>query len=146
VDTQGFEPSVFAGLKKSIQAHKIQYIMTEYWPKGIGLIADRLDDPCDVAVQMLDILTDAGYKLYALPTQGHPSAWSFSPTIFHHVANWRSRPLHDYRADCQHFLDFEKEFPNPEYHMGYWSDILAIAPGSEPFVPKKKPKKTNLRN
>ncbi len=34
IDTQGYEPSVFAGLKKSIRAHKIQYIMTEYWPKG----------------------------------------------------------------------------------------------------------------
>jgi FkbM family methyltransferase len=34
IDTQGYEPSVFAGLKKSIRAHKIKYIMTEYWPKG----------------------------------------------------------------------------------------------------------------
>jgi FkbM family methyltransferase len=34
VDTQGYEPHVFAGLTKSIQSHKIQYIMTEFWPKG----------------------------------------------------------------------------------------------------------------
>lgn len=34
VDTQGYEPHVFAGLTKSIQNHKIQYIMTEFWPKG----------------------------------------------------------------------------------------------------------------
>ena len=141
VDTQGFEPSVFAGLKKSIGEHKIQYIMTEYWPKGMGLMANRMDNPCEVAVKVFDILTDAGYKLYALPMQGHPSAWSFSKTIFHHVANWHKRPLDDYRADCEHILNFEKEFPNPDYHMGYWSDVLAIAPGTDPFIPKKKPKK-----
>lgn len=140
VDTQGFEPSVFAGLKKSINEHKIQYIMTEFWPKGMGLMADQIDDPCPIATQMLDILNDAGYTLYALPTQAHPSAWGYAPTLYHHVTNWKKRPLHNYREDCQHFLDFEKEWPNPDYHMGYWSDILAIAPGSELFLPKKKPK------
>ncbi len=141
VDTQGFEPKVFEGLKKSIQEHKIKYIMTEYWPKGMGLMGNSMDDPCKIAVKMFDILADAGYKLYALPmqVQGHPSAWGFSKTIFHHIANWKQRPLKDYRSDCQHILNFEKEFPNPDYHMGYWSDVLAIAPGSEPFVPKKKP-------
>lgn len=140
VDTQGFEPSVFAGLKKSIREHKIQYIMTEYWPKGMGLMANKMDKPCEAAEKVFDILSDAGYKLYALPMQGHPSAWGFTKTIFHHVANWKKRPLDDYRKDCQHILNFEKEFPNPNYHMGYWSDVLAIAPESDPFVPKKKPK------
>jgi len=143
VDTQGFEPSVFAGLKESINAHKIQYIMTEFWPKGMGLMGHKMDDPCSIAVEMLDTLNNAGYKLFALPTQGHPSAWSFSKTIFHHVNDWKKRPLDDYEADCRHFLNFETEFPNPDYHMGYWSDILAIAPGVEPFVPKKRPKKTS---
>ncbi len=141
IDTQGYEPSVMGGLTKSIQSHKIQYIMTEYWPKGIGLMADRLDDPCSVAVPMLNTLSDAGYKLFALPSQGHPSAWEFSHTIFHHVSSWKNRPLDDFMADCKHYLNFEKEFPNPAYHMGYWTDVLAVAPGAEPFVPKKKPKK-----
>lgn len=104
----------------------------------MGLIANKLKDPCSVAIQILDMLRGAGYKLYALPTQGHPSAWNFSKTIFHHVADWKKRPLDDYKADCQHFLDYETEFPNPNYHMGYWSDILAVAPGSQPFTPQKR--------
>ena len=90
---------------------------------------------CSVAVTVLGTLVDAGYKLYALPTVAHPKAWDISRTSFHHITNWRRRPLNDYRSDCQNFLDHEKKFPNPEYHMGYWTDILAIAPGVEPFVP-----------
>jgi FkbM family methyltransferase len=134
VDTQGFEPNVFAGLTKSIKEHKIKYIMTEYWPKGMGLMTDHMDDPCSIAVPILDTLTDAGYKLYALPVIAHPKAKH--PTIsVPQVTHWKKRPLDDYRSDCQNFLDYEKQLPNSEYHMGYWTDILAIAPGVEPFIP-----------
>ena len=135
IDTQGFEPSVFAGLTKSLKEHKVKYVMTEFWPKGMGLMANRIDDPCSVAVTVLDTLTNAGYRLYALPTQAHPRAWDVSDTIFAHVTNWKNRPLDDYRRDCQNFLMYEKRFPNPDYHMGFWTDILAVAPGVELFTP-----------
>ena len=53
VDTQGFEPKVFEGLKESIKDQKFQYVMTEYWPNGIGLLNNRQDSKCELAVEIL---------------------------------------------------------------------------------------------
>ena len=129
VDTQGFEPKVFAGLKESILKNKIQYILTEYWPNGMGLLNDRMDNRCDLGVEMLSILVSAGYSLYALPAAHHPAGGTNE--IGKYVNNWTNRPLNDAKADCQFLLDLEKKFPNPNYRMGYWTNILAVAPGTE---------------
>lgn len=133
VDTQGFEPQVFAGLKESIKNQKFQYIMTEYWPNGIGLLNNKMDNKCDLAFEILTTLTSAGYTLYALPTLYHPKARTSKVKIA--ARQWKDRPLHDAKADCQYFLDLETRFPNPKYKMGYWTDVLALAPGAKPIVP-----------
>ena len=36
---QGYEPSVISGLSTSIRNHHIHYILMEFWPKGMDLIA-----------------------------------------------------------------------------------------------------------
>lgn len=135
VDTQGFEPQVFAGLKESIKARKFQYVLTEYWPNGIGLLNNSMDNKCQLAVEMLTRLDAAGYKIYALPAVAHPKGKE-DQRVLTAMSQWSDRPLHDAEADCQYFLDFEKRFPNPNYHMGFWTDFLAIAPGAEPIIPK----------
>ncbi len=132
IDTQGFEPKVFAGLKQSIRNQRIEYILTEYWPKGMGLYDKR--DACEVAVQLLETLIEAGYKLYALPIVVHGSI--DDRAIHDKLSDWEQRPLDDINADCQYLLDLEKEFKNENYHIGYWTDILAIAPYAEPIEPK----------
>lgn len=134
VDTQGFEPQVFAGLKESIKQRKFKYIMTEYWPNGIGLLNNSEDKKCELAVDMISTIAAAGYKIYALPLQGHPKG---KPREVNQALNdWLARPLNNLAADCQFILDIEMRFPNPEYHMGFWTDYLAVAPGADPVIPK----------
>ena len=121
-DTQGFEPSVFSGLTESIKNHKIDFILTEFWPKGIDFLADK-PGAC-VGVDFLTNLANQGYTLYALDVQAHPKA----------PRGWKNaivdRPLDNLRSNCQWFLDLEKLYPSDVYHMGYWSDVLAVAPGA----------------
>jgi hypothetical protein len=130
IDTQGYEPSIFKGLKESIKQHKIQYIITEYWPNGMALVQDS-PDKCDLAVSMLTDIASAGYTLYALSLEVHPRGKT--KEIESVMSDVKNRHLNDLKADCQFLLDLEKRFPNEDYHMGYWTDILAVAPGAEPF-------------
>lgn len=37
VDTQGFEPYVFSGLARSILFAVVDYIIFEFWPRGMDL-------------------------------------------------------------------------------------------------------------
>ena len=120
VDTQGFEFKVFEGMKESIKQHKIQYLLFEYWPKAMDLIAGAIDksssggvsdgdsgaglDRCEVAVNMLDMLVDAGYKLYTLPLIAHPSIIN-TKEKFHILKNPQGRPLHDFREHCLFLRD-----------------------------------------
>mmetsp|Transcript_23762 Transcript_23762/g.29226 ORF Transcript_23762/g.29226 Transcript_23762/m.29226 type:complete len:474 (+) Transcript_23762:845-2266(+) len=137
IDTQGFEPSVFSGLSESIEQHKIQYIMTEYWPKGMDLIGKR-SDQCELSVGILNSLADAGYKLYALPLVAHPTAFYVRSELYDVMNDWTRRPLHDFKADCMYLRNLEILYPNENYYMGYWTDILAVAPGMELFQPTNK--------
>lgn len=132
IDTQGYEPQVFAGLKQSIRNQKIEYIMTEYWPKGMALYDKR--PACEIAVPMLETLIEAGYKLFALPLAVHGSI--NDKAVRSALSDWKRRPLHDIKADCQYLFDLEKEFVNENYHLGYWTDVLAIAPFAERLEPK----------
>lgn len=122
IDTQGFEPSVFAGLHDSIRQHKIRFIISEFWPKGMDLLAQS-KTRCGPAVEILQFLADSGYTVYPLAMQAHPVAGS----------GWVSfkynRPFDDYMDHCMFYYDLEQKVPNPNYKMGYWADILAVAPG-----------------
>ena len=40
VDTQGYEISIFAGLTSALDAGAIAYIVFEFWPRGMDLMAD----------------------------------------------------------------------------------------------------------
>jgi len=44
IDTQGFEPSIFRGLEKSIKDASINYIIFEFWPRGMDLLADTSNE------------------------------------------------------------------------------------------------------
>ncbi len=106
--------------------------MTEYWPNGMGLLTGR--DKCGAAVGILTQLIDAGYTLYALPIEVHPKGKTKENKLA--LADWQSRPLNDLKADCQYILDLEKKSPVEGYFMGFWTDFLAVAPGSDPIEPK----------
>jgi FkbM family methyltransferase len=122
VDTQGFEPAVFSGLTESLKTHKIKYILTEYWPRGMDLLAGK-KDVC-VGAQLLQEFTEMGYTLYSLGVQAHPRA----------PKGWQSarasRPLDNLVRNCRWYFEVEERFPSDEYKMGYWSDILAVAPNA----------------
>ena len=167
VDTQGFEFKVFEGMKESIKQHKIQYLLFEYWPKAMDLIAGAIDksssinssggvsdgdngaaglDRCEVAVNMLDMLVDAGYKLYALPLISHPSIVN-SWEKFRILKKAPGRPLHDFREHCLFLRDGMEEQlmklssndtggdSDGGCQMGVWTDVLAVAPHVELFTP-----------
>ena len=128
VDTQGFEPRVFEGLKDAIQKHRIHYIMTEFWPKGIDLLSES-EIPCTNTLSYLFMLADAGYTLYATPIMSHPKAPRDS---YKYMKNWESnkRPLHDIGKDCWWIYNIEEENPSNDYFMGYWTNIVAVAPNA----------------
>mmetsp|Transcript_24828 Transcript_24828/g.28699 ORF Transcript_24828/g.28699 Transcript_24828/m.28699 type:complete len:438 (+) Transcript_24828:69-1382(+) len=137
VDTQGFEPSVFSGLTESLNQGKIRYILTEYWPKGMDLM-NKSSNKCEISVGMLNKILDAGYKLYALPISVHPHVYRGDNEEMRRkkkrvIRDWKLRPLNDLKADCMYIRDeLEKLYPSGEgYHMGYWTDILAVAPGAD---------------
>lgn len=125
VDTQGFEPAVFAGLKRSISQHKIQYIMTEYWPRGIDFLSDK-PESCS-AIEMLQQMIDAGYTLYAMVALGHPAA-PVSIQLLGKIDH--QRPSTTLLENCRWYYDLEKQYPSDDYKYGYWSDIVAVAPNA----------------
>ena len=135
VDTQGFEPSVFAGLKKAIANGKIDYIITEYWPKGIDFMNDMVEE-CVKPLEILKLLQAGGYSLYAMPNVSHPS--EDVPKEAKHWLNdsrINNIPYHDVEAHCKWFYEVERKFPSSKYKYGYWTDILAVAPDAR--LPKK---------
>jgi FkbM family methyltransferase len=130
VDTQGFEAAVFEGLTESIRGPnpKIQYILTEYWPKGMDFQSDK-PRAC-VAADLLEKLSAQGYTLYALGVSAHPKA----PKFWQQSA--KDRPLNNIRANCQWYYDLEDRLEpvnTDNYRMGYWSDIVAVAPNAPPL-------------
>ena len=121
VDTQGFEPTVFSGLSESLKEHKVKHVIFEYWPRGMDLLAGK-DKAC-VAAKLLQDFADMGYTLYALTgAEAHPRApegW---------VKAIQDRPLDNAMDNCMWYYKVEELFPSDEYKMGYWSDVLAVAP------------------
>lgn len=125
IDTQGFEPHVFKGLDKTLQSHKAKFILLEYWPKGMDLMTAKIGDCSSVLV--LQQLAQAGYTLYQLPVETHPKAPAEFLQARKH-GGLTKRPLDDFSKNCRWYYDMEERFPSESYKMGYWSDILAVAP------------------
>ncbi|CAB9527170.1 expressed unknown protein [Seminavis robusta] len=128
VDTQGYEPSVFDGLKHSVfLQRRVDYVMFEYWPKGMDLLStgDVHKRSC-VAHSILQALHEAGYTLYALPGTAHIKA----PKEGKRAIVREKAPMHNFRENCLYYYQVEDRFPSPDYKMGYWSDMLAVAPGA----------------
>ncbi|CAB9520082.1 expressed unknown protein [Seminavis robusta] len=128
VDTQGYEPSVFAGLEHSVfLEHRVDYVMFEYWPKGMDLLTtgDVHKRSC-VAHLILQALHEAGYTLYALPNTAHPRA----PKEALEAIVAEQAPMNNFQENCLYYYQVEDRFSTGDYKMGYWSDMLAVAPGA----------------
>ena len=131
VDTQGFEPHVFAGLDQVLAQQKAKYILTEFWPRGMDVIAGKTNRECIGIPKVLAKLVENGYRLYALPAEAHPK----SP-IFRELGQLqRQRPYGDVNKYCQWYYELEDQYPSDEYKMGYWTDLLAISSQTE--LPQK---------
>lgn len=124
VDTQGYEPAVVSGLARSLAAHKVQFLLLEYWPHGMDLLAHQPAGTC-LAANLVRQLLGAGYAVYALPASAHPAAPVEAQRAIRDPA---AMPLHDATAHCQWFYELERRYPSETYKMGYWADILAVAP------------------
>ncbi|GKY95837.1 hypothetical protein MPSEU_000544300 [Mayamaea pseudoterrestris] len=127
IDTQGYEPAVFGGLAESIRKRKLSFILFEYWPKGMDLMSNYENGHC-VAAEILVRLADAGYRLIALHVMTHPQA---GPA---HKAFRSTRPMTGFKKNCQWYYELEQQINVTDYYMGYWSDILAVAPGAEQLL------------
>jgi len=132
VDTQGFEPSIFLGLEKTFQDASVNYIIFEFWPRGMDLLSDTSNE-C-TGHKILDQLIAAGYTLYALKVESHPKA-PLTGHSLHAEAETRPYVVQSTKEYCKWFFELEKKYPSKageeEYKFGYWSDFLAVAPGVE---------------
>ena len=135
VDTQGFEPTVFSGLTESLNNHQIQFILFEYWPKGMDLMAGS-DTKCDTVLNLFKKLLEAGYTLHATNGESHPAG--NNKEIRGLLKSKTERPFNNLRQNCMWFYELEERFPIDGYKMGYWSDILAVAPNADLPKPTTK--------
>ena len=148
VDTQGFEPFVIQGMSNSLASQQIQFVLMEYWPRGMDLISrssnnnDNTDDAaCKAANDVLELFFQHGYTLYAIPPSSHPRApagakqylkTNYVPQSHDHTSvsliNTTATTIQSF---CQWFYQVEDLYPSTEYKMGYWADVLAVAPLSK---------------
>ena len=128
IDTQGFEPKVFEGMRQAVEQRKIHFIMTEFWPKGINLMNDY-SEKCKEAIEYLYMIHDAGYILYSAPIMAHPRASGY--WFIKRLPNRRDRPFHNLKEDCLGMYKLEEKFSDKDYHMGYWTDIIAVSPDAK---------------
>ena len=132
VDVQGFEPFVFRGMKKVIQERRIPYIMTEWWPRGIetggGNFEKKVEEKCELAMETMHLLHDAGYVLFATPLEAHPRLTDANG-LQHIKLRKMNRRFDDLREDCLGIYDLEEKFPFTESNTyGYWTDVIAVSP------------------
>lgn len=152
VDVQGHEPSVFSGITKSIREHKIDLVLTEYWPpKGIDFMNDSMGarKECLKPVGMLLMLVDSGYTLYALAGLVDPRAPKDGALarMKRHNKGIKMMPINSLMDHCMWFYDLERKYRDGDgmaqtggiYEFGYWTDILAVRPGFKfPVAPVTK--------
>ena len=128
VDTQGYEPEVMKGMKESIKEQKIDYLIVEYWPKGIDFIFNATEaERCEKPAGILQSLWESGYSLYAMPILSHPDAPKEGKE---YLKSDRGRMINykNFMEHCKFFYEVEDKNPSEDYKMGYWSDILAVSP------------------
>jgi hypothetical protein len=137
IDTQGYEPEVLKGMKKSISEHKIDFIITEYWPKGMDFMHNATDEErCDISSGILKSLSDSGYILFAMPITHHPNAPKAGKEYVRPKYGYRVN-FDDFKEHCEFFYKVEEKYPSEDYKMGYWTDILAVSPEARlPEEPK----------
>jgi len=141
IDTQGYEPNIMEGLQKTIQSGRIKIILLEYWPKGMDTLLLNTNtnantatssSRCKASVHILHMLYDAGYKLYAMNVERHPTAKSFARLRVLRTVTTTKRSLTNFMDNCQFYYHLEETiFPHEEYKMGYWSDVVALAPNED---------------
>jgi len=141
VDVQGHEPSVFSGITKSISEHKIDLVMTEYWPKGIDFMNESMGakKECLKPVGVLQLLVDSGYTLYALAAQVDPRAPKDGARdrMRRNNRGKKLMPIGSLMEHCMWFYDLERKYRDGDgmattggiYNFGYWTDVLAVRPG-----------------
>lgn len=125
IDVQGFEPEIFSGMEESIEDASIDYIIFEFWPRGMDLHEDTKDQ-CS-GHKNIDRLVASGYTLYALAAK----SLSGSPASCVMEDEGPLRPFENVSAldYCRWFFELEEKYPSKDYKYGYWSDFLAVAPG-----------------
>ena len=138
VDTQGFEPMVLSGLTKSLEEHRIQFLLMEYWPRGMDLLAGE-PDAC-VGAKLLQSLVNSGYTLFELKVAAHPRA----PQGWKKLVD--TRPFTSLEENCRWYFNVEKQLPSEEYKMGYWSDVVAVAPDADLGADASTPTGVALKN
>jgi FkbM family methyltransferase len=125
IDTQGYEPMVFKGLQSSLERLAIDFIIFEFWPRGMNQFVHENGTTC-IGADLLMSLLRIGYKLYPTSMSSHHS---LSPKEARkYLRSNPERPYHDIVKYCQWHLDLEEQFPAPNYTIGYWSDIVAVSP------------------
>jgi len=113
ISTHGYEVPVLQGLHNSLSHQNIDYLLMEFWPRALN--------DCRKGTQLLRLLYMHGYTLYTTAVQAHLSApRGWNREVY-------SRPLDNFAAHCQWYLDLEQVVPDDQYRMGYWSHIVAVA-------------------
>lgn len=128
IETQGYEPEVVKGMKRSIEMQKIDFVIMEYWPKLIDFMHESpKNERCKKPAEMLKTFIDSGYTLYALHLKSGDNAPEKAKAYI--------RPDHggvmnynDLQKHCEFFYEVEEKFPSEDYHMGYFTDIVAVSP------------------
>jgi FkbM family methyltransferase len=128
IDVQGFEPKVFQGMKKAIQNHKIDFILTEWWPKGVNKM-NGYSEQCGEALQYLYLMADAGYTLYATHIVGHPREAGYMEVKRKEFR--KGLPFSDIKLHCLELYKLEVKFQLKKEAMGFWTDVLAVAPNAK---------------
>jgi Methyltransferase FkbM domain len=168
VDTQGYEPFVVQGMSNSLAKQQIQFVLMEYWPRGIDLISSNSssheaasphnisnNNACTASTEVLQQFLQYGYTIYALPPSSHPRAPMGAKQFLqtHYVHRYQNQPQQQQqevmvpipttsiRSFCEWFYHVEELFPSSDYKMGYWADILAVA--TLPTIRHKKDNRSN---
>jgi len=146
VDVQGFEPLVFSGLMRSIEKHKIDFLVLEYWPKGIDFMMDA-EEKCVKPVQILQTLIENGYELYATQLVSHPRAPEAARDVLRKTNRGEANRIifSDLMEHCKFFYKIEEIAPSDDYKMGYWTDFLAVSPEARFPQNPKTPMRSLMR-
>jgi FkbM family methyltransferase len=71
IDTQGYEPALFAGIDALLSTNRVRFILTEFWPKGMDVIAGMPERTCLGVTAILQKLVHHGCRLHVLVAAKH---------------------------------------------------------------------------